>query len=269
MKDGFFTVFSTVLLNNRLKEYGKYIEYARENGYQVLSLEDFYKLPNKRQGKHFVLRHDVDSSDISTRKMFETEKELGLKSTYYFRSSTIERKLICEMIDSGFDVGFHFETIADYAKQYDIKNKSEIDMDLMKQRLKAEVEHFEEVIGHKTFSCCSHGDRENVRLGISNNAITENADMSEFGLGFEAYSKELYENVDCHVMDTFLTKHFGFAYEDTPYTAIDAGYANIVFLSHPGHWYLPFKKRVRMLGYILLGKGTFTKSERKFQRIQE
>ena len=269
MKDGFFSVFCTILLNNRLKKYRDYIQYAREKEYQVLSLEDFYKLSDKRQGKHFILRHDVDELGLYTRKMFETEKALGVKATYYFRFSTIDRELIQEMIDNGFDVGLHFETIADYAKEHNIKSKKEINMELMKQQLKEDIRRFEGIIGHKTFSCCSHGAPENRQLGISNNTITEHADLSEFGLGFEAYNKELYEFVDCHIMDSSLLRNFGFSYEDTPITAMDAGQANIVFLTHPNHWYLPLKRRFLLLRAMILGKGSFKKAERVFRRIQE
>ncbi len=269
MKDNFFSIVGTILLNNRLKKYKYYIQYAREKGYQALSLESFYKLPNRRSRKHFVLRHDVDHLGIWTRKMFETEKMLNVKSTYYFRFSTIDKELIQEMLDSGFDVGLHFETISDYARECNIKNKDEIDMELMKQRLKEDIQRFEEIIGHEIFSCCSHGAPENRVLGISNNAITEKADMMEFGLKFEAYDKKLYEAVDCHVMDGSLLYNFGFSYADTPITAIDAGHANIIFLSHPNHWYQSCKQRIRQLGAIVLGKGTFKAAERKFKRIAE
>lgn len=269
MKDNFISVVGTILLNSRLKKYRYYIQYARKNGYQVLSLENFYRLSDKRKGKHFILRHDVDHPGIATRKMFETEKALGVKSTYYFRFSTIDKELIKEMIDSGFDVGLHFETISDYVRECSIKSKDEIDMSLMKQRLKEDIRNFEEIIGSETFSCCSHGAPENVALGLSNNAITEHADMVEFGLGFEAYQKEMYEFVDCHIMDGSLTRNFGFSYADTPITAVDAEYNNVVFLSHPNHWFLSLKKKIRLLGGLMLGKGELKKAERRFLRINE
>ncbi len=270
MKDNFFSIAGTILLNSRLKKYKYYIQYARKHGYQVLSLEDFFKLADKRSGKYFVLRHDVDHLGIWTRKMFETEKALGVKSTYYFRFSTIDKELIQEMLDAGFDVGLHFETISDYARERSITKKDEIDIEFMKQRLKEDIRRFEEIIGHKTFSCCSHGAPENRALGISNNAITESIrDLSEFGLGFEAYQKEMYEFVDCHIMDSNILYNFGFSYADTPVTAIDSGYANIVFLAHPNHWYLPLKRRIGLLGGLVLGKGKLKKAERKFQRIQK
>lgn len=269
MKDGFLSVIITILFNNRLEKYKYYIEYARKNGYQILSLENFYRLKDKREGRHFVLRHDVDHLGLCTRKMFEVEKEMGVISTYYFRFSTIDKEIIQEMLNAGFSVGLHFETIADYAREHHIKNKNEIDMKLMKQLLKGEVQRFEDIIGQKIYSCCSHGALENAMLGISNNAITEKADMSVFGLEFEAYDKELYEFVDCHIMDGSLICNFGFSYADTPITAIDDKKSNIVFLSHPNHWYRSGKQRIRQLGAIALGFGRFKASEQLFKRIEE
>lgn len=269
MKNSILSVLSMILFNSRLKKYKYYIEYAKKKGYQVLSLEDFYKLPEKRNGKYFILRHDVDLPGICTRKMFEVEKSLGVKSTYYFRFSTIDKKLIQEMIDNRFDVGLHFETIADYAKKNKVKDKSEIDMELMKEQLKKDIEKFEKITRHKTFSCCSHGAPENRMLGISNNAITEHADMKEFGLGFEAYQKELYNYVDCHIMDDSIIHHFGFSYADTPVSAVNDGFKNIVFLAHPNHWYFSVKWKILLLGAIILGKGEMTKAERRFQRVLE
>ena len=78
----------------------------------------------------------MDDLGEHTRKIFETEKALGMKATYYFRFSTVDRELIREMTDTGFDVGLHFETIADYAREHNIENKNEIDMELMKRQLK-------------------------------------------------------------------------------------------------------------------------------------
>lgn len=48
-------------------------------------------------------------------------------------------------------------------------------------------------------------------------------------------------------MDGSLIRNFGFSYADTPITAMDEYYENIVFLSHPNHWHIPLKKKIRLL----------------------
>lgn len=61
-------IIKALLLNNRLKKYQDYINYARDHGYRVISLEDFYSLNDRRAEKHFILRHDVDHNGIATKK---------------------------------------------------------------------------------------------------------------------------------------------------------------------------------------------------------
>ena len=83
-------IVETILLNNRLKRYAEYIQLAQKSGYQVLTMKDFYNLKDRRgTGRHFILRHDVDWQGVSPRKMFEVERSLDVKSTYYFRFITV------------------------------------------------------------------------------------------------------------------------------------------------------------------------------------
>lgn len=250
-------VAKVIFLNDRMSAYKFYIRFAKENGYQVISLEDFYNLPDKRSKsqRHFVLRHDVDHPGISTRKMFEAERECGVTSTYYFRFSTIDTKLISEMKRAGFQVGLHFETISDYIKEKGCTDKSQIDMVLMRSRFKDEVKRFENIVGFKISSCCAHGDIMNKKLGISNNAVTEGEDLSQYGLLFEAYDAGLYESsVDCHIMDGTMLRNYGFAYKENPICAVNKGYQNIIFLSHPSNWRLDFRQYIGNIHGFITGK---------------
>lgn len=269
MKSAKKYVLKKIILNNRLSEYSNYINYAKDNGYSIRSMRDFYFLEDKYSGKNLVLRHDVDFKGISVRKMFEIEKKLGVKSTYYFRFSTIDISLIHEMLENGFEVGLHFETIADYIRETGCREKDEIDINVMRMRLANDIKKFEEIIGSKISSCCSHGAEENIRLGISNNVITEKQDMKTFSLDFEAYDYEMYSKyIDCHIMDANVLFNCGFAYKDTPINAIDEGRRNIIFLSHPNHWYESLMQRGKELIIWGLGRVQYT-SERKFIRISD
>lgn len=257
----------SILLNNRLEAYAHYIDIALQNGYHVEPLGAFYKHFSE-EGKHFVLRHDVDHKGKATRKMFECEKALGVKSTYYFRKSTIDKQLIDEMISAGFEVGFHFETIADYIEEKDITDKRDIDFLECRKRLALEIRQFEVSIGHKISSICSHGAPANVRLGVSSNALVEDGIPPDCPAEFEAYDRAMYEYVDCHIMDGSLLFNYGFSYRNTPLSAIRAEVGNIVFLAHPNHWYLSPKERVLQLRAFLLGKATYS-TEREFSRIEK
>lgn len=260
-------ILTSILLNNRLKAYSEYVREAIRRGYSVESLETFQR-HYKEPGKHFVLRHDVDHNGIAARKMFECEKKLGVKSTYYFRKSTINKRLIDEMIRDGFDVGFHFETVAEYIEEKHIQDKKEIDLDECRERLKKEIREFEETIGHEIYSICSHGAASNVKLNISSNVITEDGIPVDFTVAFEAYDRDMYQYVDCHIMDSTILNNFGFSYRDTPFSAMKEEKQNIVFLAHPNHWYLNGWQRVRKFIAFILGKATCSTS-RQFERIAQ
>lgn len=262
-----YFVLKSILLNNRLKAYSEYLREAIRQGYSVESLETFQR-HYKEPGKHFVLRHDVDHNGIATRKMFECEKKLGVKSTYYFRKSTIDKCLIDEMIRDGFDVGFHFETVAEYIEEKHIQDKSAINLDECRERLKKEIREFEETIGHKIYSICSHGAAANVKLNISSNVITEGGIPADFTVAFEAYDRNMYQYVDCHIMDSSILNNFGFSYQDTPFSAMGEKKKNIVFLAHPNHWYMSGWQRLCKLRAFILGKTTYLPSC-QFERIAQ
>lgn len=269
MKIGKMSVLRNLVFNDRLRDYKWYLSYAKRKGYEIISLEKFYFLKDRNKGKHFVLRHDVDSLELSTRKMFETEMDIGVRSTYYFRKSTIDRRLIKDMLSAGFDVGFHFETIANYIRENDISDKDDIDWSILPDLLKAEIQDFNNEIGYKVKSICSHGAEENIKFNISNNVITENIDTIILGVNFEAYSELLYKDINCHIMDGTITNCFGFSYYENPISAADAGYNNILFLSHPEHWFDTKKRKRAKLRDICRGKAVFRRSNRKFIRVRK
>lgn len=263
----FLFILKTIIFNNRLKTYEKYIRYAIKNGYQVMSLKDFYS-NYKNIGKCLVLRHDVDHVGESTRKMYEIEKKIGVKSTYYFRGCTLDVELAKEMHSFDYDVGFHFETLSDYADEHNLNNVENINKNEMVKTLRKEICAFEKKVGFSIDSICSHGTATNLKIGHSNNWILDDKELDDSwgGCRFEAYNKKMYDFVDTHIMDCDLLFNYGFAYKDNPYCAIENCSNHIIFLAHPSHWYLPFNKRMRQLARLLIGRGQFS-TDRIFERV--
>ena len=212
-----------------------------------------------------MLRHDVDHNGACTRKMFLFEKKIGVKSTYYFRMSTIDRELIKEMIDSGFEVGFHYESLANYADENGIRDPAQVDFNKAREYLVEDIKRFREVTGINKFSICSHGAPTNDLLKISNNMILDGIDLEQLGVIFDAYDEKMYDCIDCHIMDGRLLDNFGFAYKDNPYDAIKKGFSKIVFLTHPNHWWISFLRRIRYLLLFMIGKAKYS-TNRSFER---
>jgi len=260
-------ILSIIVLNNRIQYYKMYIMLALRYGYKVTTFIDFYH-DRDSEVKHLVLRHDVDHNTIATRKLFEAELECGVRSTYYFRKSTIDRKLIQDMISAGFEVGFHYETLSDYAKEHNSMSIGHIDMKDVRERLKSDIEEFNQAIKNKIRSCAGHGDPMNIELKCSNNVLFEEIDSTYYGIEVEAYNKDLYENyIDAHIMDNSIAYNYGFSYQSNPISDILAGRRNIVFLAHPSHWYLSLKSRFKLLINILIFRNVVTETNRDFKRI--
>lgn len=263
-------IIGTIIKNNRLDAYERYIDYAKHNGYKICSMREFYfDFLKDNPDKHFVLRHDVDDIGICTRKMFERELKMDVKSTYYFRFSTIDLALIKDMKIENFEVGFHYESLSDYAIQNNIKDSKEVDWEQAKLHLKNDIIKFQEIVGFEVDSICSHGAQKNIQLGISNNYIFEKEPYAEYGVKFEAYDKDLYEKyVNCHIMDAGLHHHYGFSYKNNPIEEIELNTKNIVFLAHPNHWFLSKKQWLWSIKMLLLNKAEWGAASRQFRRVQ-
>lgn len=256
-------IIKTIIKNDRLQSYKKYIEYALAEGYEVVSMETLYE-NREKDIKIMALRHDVDHRTPATRRMFLLEKELDVKSTYYFRKSTMDMDLIKEMEKAGFEVGFHFETISEYMIENKMDYIEEDDLNKCRERLKRDIDVQKELYALK--SICSHGAPENSKIGISNNVLTENGNYAFYGIQFEAYDKELYKNVDVHIMDENIRHGCGFAYKSNPIDAINENVKKIIFLAHPNHWHETLYDKVYNTVGMLLGR-YYLDSNREFKRI--
>ena len=260
-------VFQTILRNNRLNTYEQYIRHALANGYTVCSMAEFY--PERNTGKHFVLRHDVDHRCSATKKMFLVEKSLGVHSTYYFRKSTFDLELMNRMIDAGFEVGFHYETLSDYATEKKLSCVTKEDLGICRQRLKEEIIDFNSKIKKPITSVVSHGAPKNREVGESNNVLLENQNYEDYGIMFEGYDKELYANcINAHIMDNNIRRNYGFSYLVTPMDAIDRNESNIIFLAHPNHWFFDFGHWIWNLIAFACGRCTYEPNS-TFKRIMD
>lgn len=261
-----FFVAKTIFLNDRLKAYKRYLLAAKKFGYKLCSMQEFW---HERFGtnSHFILRHDVDDLIPATRKMFELEKELGVHSTYYFRWSTIDGDLIKDMLEAGFEVGLHYETVASYIRKNPLVRKENLPVPEMRETLKEEIRKFKSEYNPNMVSCCSHGAKENIDFKVSSNVLLEGVDYSEFGILFEAYDKEMYEKCNIyHIMDGNIRHNFGFSYKSNPLDGICEGAQNILFLAHPVHWKFCLKSWLFNVLCLVFGKNSF-ETERVFKRI--
>jgi hypothetical protein len=91
--------------------YKKMLAAFLKNNYRIYRVDQFF---NKRDDKILFLRHDVDRFPNNALKMARIENELGIQSTYYFRTikSVFVESIIKNVVSLGHEIGYHYEDLA-------------------------------------------------------------------------------------------------------------------------------------------------------------
>jgi hypothetical protein len=264
-------LFINYLKNNRIEEYEEIIKKALEKDYEVISLRDYIENNYNQKKKLLVLRHDVDHFSDATKMMFFIEKKYSVTSSFYFRNSTFEPKLMKEIESYGSESSLHFEPIADFVKANgNIKNREELFNSDFEERclklLRVNLDRFRLLLNIPCVTIASHGEYENSLVQTPNNYLTEDVSTYEYlGIKLEAYNKEMIERVTCYISDIPIEINSGYKYGDRPLEAIEREEPFIMFLSHPNHWHYShwkqFKKIIKIVIY-----GTINK-EMSFKRV--
>lgn len=264
-------LFIKYFKNNRIKEYETIIQEALNSNYEIISLRDYIEEKFDKNKKLLILRHDVDHFSNGTKMMFEVEKKYGTTSSFYFRNSTFEPKLMKEIEAYGGEASLHFEPIADFVKANDIKSKDE----LFKHRdwqkkcleiLKCNIERFRKLIDIPCVTIASHGEYENTLVKTPNNYLTEYISTYEYlGIKLEAYNKNFIDQVTCYISDVPIEINSGYRYGISPIEAIEKEEKIILFLTHPNHWYYSRWKQFKKLVKVIVRKPIVEKE--KFKRV--
>lgn len=230
-------LYSDYLLENRFSEYQKIIEWAINNTYIVTSLIDYYHMVRKQSldnTKVLILRHDIDTDVIGAREFFNIEKRLGVKSSFYFRLSTLDREFINEIVQYGSEASYHYEEIATYCKIHKIRDKDRVNAEMSEIR-KLFIQnylHLKESTGLPLLSVASHGDFVNQYIGLSNQVFLNTEVRERCGILLEAYDQIIKK--DClSISDT------GYPRLWNPFSPQDALLRNVPkinLLTHPRHW---------------------------------
>ncbi len=236
-------IYDDFLKPSRLPQYERILDAALNEGYEMVSIESFYKLVSEEdwQEKHkmiLVNRHDIDTSPKVARDMFNIEwKIYGDKGTssFYFRDCTKDCKLIKEINQKGYEASYHYEELATCEKA--IKSKSAEGMrkqikDAQNMFLK-DLFDFRKQTGAACLSVASHGDFVNNCLGVQNKEILQDDDIRRSaGIVVEAYDPVIEGNINERVADhterdNFTGKVIGLLTEHV---------SPILILTHPRNW---------------------------------
>ncbi len=95
-----------------LNKYRELLEAFQHQGYSLIAYEDLFR--EKKPEKYVVVRHDVDDLPLQSLRKAETEKQLGIRATYYFRivEESNHPEIIKAIASLGHEIGFHYEDLS-------------------------------------------------------------------------------------------------------------------------------------------------------------
>jgi hypothetical protein len=220
---------------SRLASYEEFVRAAKNSGYTQTSVRGFFNSLHDGNGpveKIVIHRHDIDTDLRTTRKLFEIEKKHGIKSSYYFRISTLDFNLMREIEEYGSEASYHYEELATFAKKNKIKSPAEIRSRLpqIREEFLGNFRWIEQRFGKKMTTVAGHGDFANRRLKLSNTEILDDNQLRKnCGIECETYDSSLLDNIDIYIADR---PHPQYYYPTSPFDAIGR-HNKIYFLTHP------------------------------------
>lgn len=226
---------------NRLQQYKEVLRCAKCNGYRMVGVLDFYRLVSSGElGNNRILlnRHDIDTSPKVARLMFEIEKTVYFKdasATYYFRDSTIDKKLIQQIEECGYETGYHYEEIATFEKKNKLKSKEELlsRFPEIQEMFIHDLKKFRSETDSRSQTVASHGDFVNVLLDLPNHTLIQDEEFRrKCCITAEAYDNNLMMYIDKRLADHTLMLSFS----TEACAAFELGYRVVMILTHPRNW---------------------------------
>ena len=97
-----------------LDAYRQYLRVIKASYYKILTFADYFSLAESPDS-FLIIRHDVDRKLKNALNMAFLEKEMGIRSTYYFRTRkhVFKPEIISEVADAGHEIGYHYESLSD------------------------------------------------------------------------------------------------------------------------------------------------------------
>ena len=241
-------IFADFFMPSRLGEFEQLLKCALEHEYRTYSLLQFWRMTEGEKklppGNTLLLRHDVDTDVATAERMWEIENSLSVKSTYFFRLSTLNIKLMKRIEDAGSEASYHYEEVATICKRDRIRSQQEVQNRLQDIRalFARNIKQLRERTGLPMRSVASHGDFINRRLGIRNVVILQDLDFRKrVDIDVEAYDESAMRLVESQYSDQ---AYPSFWIPSNPTLAIKSGTRVVYVLVHPRHWRTAIKENL-------------------------
>lgn len=247
MKELIKRLYSDYGMPSRLAMHEKLIRAAHDAGFVQTSVRDYFdivKAGRPAAGKFLVHRHDIDTDLRTTRKIFEIDKKYGIKSSYYFRLSTLDFDLMHEIEAYGSEASYHYEEASAFAKKHKIKDPAIVRQRFpeIRELFRRNFEQFEKKLGTKVRTVAGHGDFANRVLKLNNAEILADTQLrKDCGIECEAYDPELLEHFDVYIADRPPPQYY---YPCSPLDMLDK-HDSICLVTHPRQVETNWKENTR------------------------
>ena len=234
-------IYEDYLKKSRLPAYRRTLQVAKLHGYQMVGILDFTRIVrrgNLSGKKIYINRHDIDTSPKVAAEMFEIEKEIYGRTgtaTYYFRNSTIDKKLINVIDAYGYETGYHYEELATFTKENKLRSKEEIVSHINEagEVFLNGLKRFRDITGSSSVTIASHGDFINTRYDIQSYEMLKNQFIREkAGIEVEAYDDEIMH----YVQERFADQQLLDNYPEVVINAFEHEIPVVMTLTHPRNW---------------------------------
>jgi hypothetical protein len=240
MRSIWYRIYSDFFMPSRLGIYERLLVEALNHEYEVHSIESYWELlktGRQRSGQRYlILRHDVDTDVKTARAMWEIEKRLGVKASYYFRLTTLDVPFMREIHESGGEASYHYEEIAAVGKKRGLATKAQVYacMPIIREHFKENLVALRKKTGLPLHIVASHGDFFNRKVGMINHEILQDVPLrKELGIELETYDDVMMRHVTSRHSDTLAPL---FWKPSDPVDAIRRGEPVVYVLTHPRHW---------------------------------
>jgi hypothetical protein len=228
------------LMPSRLDEYRRLIDEALAAGYTIAAVDRYWDAirgaSDGVESRWLVLRHDVDTDPGTARALWRIEDERGITSSFFFRLATLDLELMGRIADRGGHVSYHYEELAEVAKQRRPvgRQAAEALLPEARERFARHLEALRARTGLPMTVVASHGDFVNRRLGINNTAIlADDAFRAAMGIELETYDPDFLATITSYHRDL---PYPTFWMHGDPYDAIARREPRMYALIHPKPW---------------------------------
>lgn len=225
---------SRTLSAPRWREYRTLLGTALDSGYRVLGVEQWVTGERELEGPLLVLRHDVDQHARSALAMARLERDLGIRSAWYFRWRTADADTIATLRGDGCAVGLHYETLSRLALERRARTAAEIAAleDEARLSLRREIEAFARLHG-PIRTVCPHGDS---RAPLARNAaLMAGRDAVEFGVEHDV-NEAMRGRRLAHWLTDRTRGEGGWVAGPRPAELFAARLSPILCVVHPNNW---------------------------------